>query len=137
MGLLRRRLASGGLRVRSSAGFDRSSSGDADAAEVRGEVGDFATKEQDLLVKSRDEAGHGHPLGRGDVLKDFPEDILQTDAGALAVQPDGTRFEGVAVRGLARKKVTHVSSTTVIVSTTYVVISRPLISPRFARLSRA
>jgi hypothetical protein len=103
-------LASRRLRARSSAGFRQGASGDADAAEMGGEIGDFPAQEQDFLVQRRDETGHGHSLSRCDILKDVPEHLFHANACALTVQSYGACLEGVAVRALACKKVTHVSS---------------------------
>jgi hypothetical protein len=75
-----------------------------------GEVWDFATKEQDLLMQRRDKTGHRYPLVRRYLFQDPPKHILKAHARALAVESDRPCLEGVAVRGLACKKVAHVSS---------------------------
>ena len=69
-----------------------------------GEIGDFPAQEQDLLVQRRDETRHRHPLVRRYLFEDAPKHLLKAQARALAVEPDRPRLEGVAVRGLACKK---------------------------------
>jgi hypothetical protein len=119
MCLLPSRLVSGGLSARSPARLRRSSSHDADAAQMGGEIGNLSAKEQDLLMQRRDETGHRHALIRRYLFEDAPKHLLKAQARALAVEPDRSRLEGVAVRGLICKKVAHVSSIDLIFSIGY------------------
>jgi hypothetical protein len=86
----------------------------ANAAQVRREIGHLAAEEQDLLMQGGNESGKldAHLLGDG--LKPLPENPLQPDARALSVQSKRPRFKRLTVRILACEKMAHFLDPTIV-----------------------
>src|SRR5689334_9147369 len=72
-----------------------------DAAQVRREIWDRPPHQQNFAVQCGDEARDGHAFQRCYLPEDVPEYPFESDACALAVEPNRTGLVGVAVWVLA------------------------------------
>ena len=66
--------------------------GQAGTPQQRGEVRRRTRQLQDLVMQRRQEPPERHVLSVGDLFKDGPKGILETDTRDVPVEPDGTRL---------------------------------------------